>query len=160
MKNKKKWNFWEYIARLILKNRIIFILSIIILTIYLASYWKNVQFTFTEANLLPIDHPENIKYSTFKKLFGEEGNIISIGIKDSVFFSNKNQKLWNDLHSKLSSFKEIESILSTNNLIELINCSFVFNQFANFRNEPSYYYNNVCLLFGVFDNGIPNMLTP
>ena len=120
MKNKKKWNFWEYIARLILKNRIIFILSIIILTIYLASFWKNVQFTFTEANLLPIDHPENIKYSTFKKLFGEEGNIISIGIKDSVFFNNRNQKLWNDLHSKLSSFKEIKLILSTNNLIELI----------------------------------------
>ena len=119
MKNKQKWNFWEFISKLILKNRIIFILLIITSTIFLASHWKNVQFTFTEANLLPIDHPENIKYSSFKNYFGEEGNIISIGLKDSDFFNKKNQKLWNDLNYKLSNFKEIKSILSTNNLIEL-----------------------------------------
>ena len=70
MKNKQKWNFWEFISKLILKNRIIFILLIITSTIFLASHWKNVQFTFTEANLLPIDHPENIKYSSFKNYFG------------------------------------------------------------------------------------------
>ena len=76
MKNKQKWNFWEFISKLILKNRIIFILLIIALTIFFSSHWKNVQFTFTEANLLPADHPENIKYSSFKNYFGEEGNII------------------------------------------------------------------------------------
>ena len=119
MKNKQKWNFWEFISKLILKNRIIFILLIIALTIFFSSHWKNVQFTFTEANLLPADHPENIKYSSFKNYFGEEGNIISIGINDSIFLNKKNQKLWNDLNYKLSNFEEIESILSTNNLIEL-----------------------------------------
>ena len=119
MKNKQKWNFWEFISKLILKNRIIFILIIISLTIFFSSHWKNVQFTFTEANLLPADHPENIKYSSFKNYFGEEGNIISIGINDSIFLNKKNQQLWNDLNYKLSDFEEIESILSTNNLIEL-----------------------------------------
>ncbi len=120
MKKKKQSSFWESTARLILKNRIILLLSILALTIFLSTYWKNLQFTFTEANLLPDDHPENIKYSVFKNIFGEEGNIISIGIKDSLLFTEKNQKLWDNLNSKLASFKEVESILSTNNLIELI----------------------------------------
>ena len=119
MKNKQKWNFWEFISKLILKNRILFILLIIASTIFFSSHWRNVHFTFTEANLLPNDHPENIKYSSFKNYFGEEGNIISIGIKDSIFFNKKYQKLWNDLNYKLSNFEEIKSILSTNNLIEL-----------------------------------------
>ena len=119
MRNKEKWNFWEFVSILILKNRIVLILLIVLLTIFLASHWKNVKFTFTEANLLPIDHPENVKYSSFKNYFGEEGNIISIGLKDSVFFNEKIQKLWNNLNYELSEFKEIKSILSTNNLIEL-----------------------------------------
>ena len=119
MRNKEKWNFWEFVSILILKNRIVLILLIVLLTIFLAGHWKNVKFTFTEANLLPIDHPENIKYSSFKNYFGEEGNIISIGLKDSVFFNEKIQKLWNNLNYELSEFKEIKSILSTNNLIEL-----------------------------------------
>ena len=119
MRNKEKWNFWEFVSILILKNRIVLILLIVLLTIFLASHWKNVKFTFTEANLLPINHPENVKYSSFKNYFGEEGNIISIGLKDSVFFNEKIQKLWNNLNYELSEFKEIKSILSTNNLIEL-----------------------------------------
>jgi len=119
MRNKEKWNFWEFVSILILKNRIVLILLIVLLTIFLAGHWKNVKFTFTEANLLPIDHPENVKYSSFKNYFGEEGNIISIGLKDSVFFNEKIQKLWNNLNYELSEFKEIKSILSTNNLIEL-----------------------------------------
>ena len=119
MRNKEKWNFWEFVSILILKNRIVLILLIVLLTIFLASHWKNVKFTFTEANLLPIDHPENVKYSSFKNYFGEEGNIISIGLKDSIFFNEKIQKLWNNLNYELSEFKEIKSILSTNNLIEL-----------------------------------------
>tara|TARA_B100001996_G_scaffold72717_1_gene53391 strand:- start:54 stop:2357 length:2304 start_codon:yes stop_codon:yes gene_type:complete len=119
MRNKEKWNFWEFVSILILKNRIVLILLIVLLTIFLAGNWKNVKFTFTEANLLPIDHPENVKYSSFKNYFGEEGNIISIGLKDSVFFNEKIQKLWNNLNYELSEFKEIKSILSTNNLIEL-----------------------------------------
>ena len=119
MRNKEKWNFWEFVSILILKNRIVLILLIVLLTIFLAGNWKNVKFTFTEANLLPIDHPENVKYSSFKNYFGEEGNIISIGLKDSVFFNEKIQKLWNNLNYELSEFKEIKSIISTNNLIEL-----------------------------------------
>ena len=33
------------------------------------------QFTYTEANLLPDKHPENIIYKSFTNIFGEEGNI-------------------------------------------------------------------------------------
>ena len=39
------------------------------------------QFTFTEANLLPDNHPENVLYHSFTKTFGEEGNIIVMAFK-------------------------------------------------------------------------------
>jgi hypothetical protein len=45
------------------------------------------QFTFTEANLLPDSHPENILYKSFTEIFGEEGNVIVIALQDDLFFT-------------------------------------------------------------------------
>ena len=87
---RKKNTFWATVANLILRNRFLIIGGIILLTVFFGTQWKYMRFTFTEANLLPADHPENIKYSSFKNYFGEEGNIISIGINDSIFLNNEN----------------------------------------------------------------------
>ena len=56
----KESNIWSLIARLILRNRILILLGIICLTFFWSLQWKNMRFTFTEANLLPDNHPENI----------------------------------------------------------------------------------------------------
>ncbi len=37
--------------------------------------WKNIHFTYTEANLLPDDNIVNIEYNDFLNKFGEEGNL-------------------------------------------------------------------------------------
>jgi predicted RND superfamily exporter protein len=87
MKRKNKWSFWEAIARSILRNRIVLILLLFAVTVFWASHWDNMRFTFTEANLLPDNHPENITYNKFLSLFGEEGSVIVIAVKDSSFFT-------------------------------------------------------------------------
>jgi len=69
MKKKKQSNIWGLVARLILRNRIVILAVLIALTGFWASQWKYMQFTFTEANLLPDDHPENILYQSFVKTF-------------------------------------------------------------------------------------------
>ena len=50
---------------------------------------ENIRFTFTEANLLPDKHEENIRYKDFVKVFGEEGNLLVLAIKDNDFFLRK-----------------------------------------------------------------------
>ena len=54
--------FWAAIARIILKNRITIIILITIATIGLATQFKHMRFTYTEANLLPDDHEINQEY--------------------------------------------------------------------------------------------------
>ena len=87
MKKNNKSSVWSLVARLILRNRILILLGIISLTFYWSTQWKNMQFTFTEANLLPDNHPENILYNSFIKTFGEEGNVMVIAFQYSLFFT-------------------------------------------------------------------------
>ena len=101
MKQKITAGFWEFIAGIILRNRIVISIGIILLTLFLAMQWKNVGMTYNEANLLPKNHQANKDYTQFLNVFGEEGNLIVIGIKDNKFFTPKAYKAWNELMTNL-----------------------------------------------------------
>lgn len=109
-------NFWARVARFILKQRIPILLVLAVITIFMASKIKDIQFSHSEPNLLPEDHEENIKYDEFLKIFGEEGNIILIAVKDSAIFSAKNFNHWIDLSHKFDNFSEIDFSVSVGDI--------------------------------------------
>ena len=119
MKHTVNVGFWEQVARIILKNRITILIAIAILTIFLSLQWKNIEMTYTEANLLPKKHIVNQQYQDFLGKFGEEGNLIVIGFKDNTFFTPKAFTAWNELMTGLKSAKEVELVVSLNDLKKL-----------------------------------------
>ena len=119
MKKKIKVGFWEFIAGIILRNRIAISVGIILLTIFFALQWKNVGMTYKEANLLPKNHKANKDYTQFLNIFGEEGNLVVIGIKDNRFFTPKAYRAWNELMTHLKSHNEVELVVSLNDLKKL-----------------------------------------
>jgi predicted RND superfamily exporter protein len=119
MKKALKVGFWELIARIILKNRIAILVVILALTVFLGYQWKNLSMTYTEANLLPQKHIVNKQYQDFLNKFGEEGNLIVIGFKDKTFFTPKAYAAWNELMTGLKNSKEVELVVSLNDLKKL-----------------------------------------
>ena len=119
MKKTLKVGFWEYIARLILTNRITILIAIIVITIFLGFQWRNLSMTYTEANLLPKKHIVNQHYDDFLSKFGEEGNLIVIGFQDPNFFTPNAFSEWNELMSGLKSSKNVELIVSISDLKKL-----------------------------------------
>jgi predicted RND superfamily exporter protein len=119
MKKKIKVGFWEFIAGIVLRNRITILIIIGLFTIFLALQWKNIRFTFTEANLLPSNDIANIEYDAFIEKFGEEGNLIVIGVKDDAFFTPKAFVAWNKLMDDFKEQKEIDLVVSVSNIKKL-----------------------------------------
>ncbi|MGZ0016117.1 efflux RND transporter permease subunit [Yeosuana sp. AK3] len=113
-------DFWDIIARLILRNKIVILISLIGITVFFSMQWKNMRFTYTEANLLPDDHEVNITYNHFLKTFGEEGNLIVIGIKDSTLFTVEKLNAWNTLSDEFKAFDEVETVVSIKDLQKLV----------------------------------------
>ncbi|MFN3753050.1 efflux RND transporter permease subunit [Flavobacterium sp.] len=116
MKKKITVGFWEFIAGIVLRNRIAIISGIGLFTLFLALQWKNIHFTYTEANLLPDDHIVNQEYNTFLKEFGEEGNVMVIGSNDPRLFTPKIFKEWTKLTDELKNQPEIELVVSIDNI--------------------------------------------
>ena len=114
-----KWlstSFWDYIASRILRNRVFLLVLVLLFTIFMSFQWKNMRFTFTEANLLPDDHEVNIQYKSFLDKFGEEGNLVVLGFKDKNFFTEKNIKAWEKFVATIKKDKAVELTLSIEDL--------------------------------------------
>jgi hypothetical protein len=58
-----------------------------------------------EANLLPDNHIVNQEYNAFLDKFGEEGNLIVVGVKDDAF-SPKAFASWNKLMTEIKAQKK------------------------------------------------------
>ena len=112
--------FWEVIARLILRNKIFILIAIGLATVFFSLQWKHMRFTFTEANLLPDDHEVNLIYNNFLDVFGEEGNLIVFGVKDSSLFTVKKLNAWNKLADSFKGYDEVETVLSIKDLQKLV----------------------------------------
>lgn len=113
------FGFWNSIARLILRNRIIILLLIVATTVFFSTQWKNMRFSYTEANLLPDDHEDNIAYNEFLDKFGEEGNVVLLGVKDSTLFQPENFQAWKELTKKLEAYPAVDYAISVSNLQQL-----------------------------------------
>ena len=69
--------------------------------------------------MLPDDHQVNTAYNTFLDTFGEEGNLIIYGVKDSLLFSPSNFSTWNTLSKELGQAPEVDLTLSIGDLQKL-----------------------------------------
>ncbi len=77
------------------------------------------RFTYTEANMLPDDHEINQEYNEFLDKFGEEGNLIVYGVKDSLLFTPSHFNAWNKLSMELGTAPEVDLTLSVGDLQKL-----------------------------------------
>lgn len=114
-----KWfslGFWELIARVVLRNKIIMLLGVALFTAFMVTQWKHVKFSFTEANLLPADDPANVEYGEFLKKFGEEGNLVVIGTNGDSLFQPKIFASWSKMMKTLADTKEIDLVIDVDQL--------------------------------------------
>ncbi|MBO6880382.1 efflux RND transporter permease subunit [Winogradskyella sp.] len=112
--------FWEAVARLILRNKIFILITVIAATVFFSMQWKHMRFTNTEANMLPDDHEVNLSYNEFLEIFGEEGNLVVIGVKDSTLFTVKQLNAWNNLAESFKPYDEVETVISIKDLQKLV----------------------------------------
>lgn len=105
-------DFWSRVSRLILRNRYLVLILIGAFTAFLVTQMKYMKFSYTEANLLPENHEANIQYNRFLNIFGEEGNLIILGVKDSTVFTPQKFNAWNKLASSFDSLAEVDFTLS------------------------------------------------
>jgi len=113
-------DFWARVSRFILTRRYLILILIAGATYFLASQMQHMRFSYTEANLLPKNHPVNVQYDKFLEHFGEEGNIIIIATQDPTLFTPEKFNAWNDLTKIMNSYSEVEFTVGIGDIKKLV----------------------------------------
>ena len=111
---------WRIIARIILRQRWLLIAVIAILTVVMGYFARKTQLSYELAQMLPSSDTTFQEYIHFKNQFGEDGNVIVVGVTDPDFFKMEHFSAWYDLGSDIRSMDGIEEVVSVSRCINLI----------------------------------------
>ncbi|MBC8004271.1 MAG: MMPL family transporter [Verrucomicrobia bacterium] len=111
---------FEPISRFILKNRILLIVILALSTAFMAYKGKDVKLSYENSSLLPDRDSTKLEYLEFKKLFGEDGNVIVIGAVNPDIFTLDQFNAWADLGNTLGQVDGVREVLSISKAINLV----------------------------------------
>lgn len=111
---------FTYISRFILKHRTFLIILLALLTAFMGYKGKDAALSYENASLLPEKDSTRIEYLEFKKLFGEDGNVIVIGAVNPDLFTLTQFNAWNDLGSQIHEIDGVQEVVSISRGINLI----------------------------------------
>lgn len=103
---------WQHVARIILRNRITFMIVIGVLTIFMGYQASKVQMSYQQKSVLPSSDSTLVNYKHFSEEFGKEGNVIFYTIQDKDFWSLDHLKKWKALGDKLQNLKGVDALVS------------------------------------------------
>ncbi|RZL97236.1 MAG: RND transporter, partial [Pedobacter sp.] len=112
---------WYRLGQFILKNRIVLSIIVVAITVVMAFFASKVGLSYEFTRAIPTDHPAFQSYQQFKQKFGEDGNLVVIGIQNEKLFEtsffNAYAKLSKDL-KKIDGVDDVIGVASAINLVK------------------------------------------
>lgn len=85
---------------------------LVVITAFLGYKAKDVEMSFDFAKTVPSDDPDMMAFQEFKDLFGEDGNLVALGIKDSAVYTVENFKKLRTLSKELADLTGVNDVMS------------------------------------------------
>ena len=111
---------WSALAKFILKNRIILLISILLTTCYMTYRARQVKIAYSFTQFLPQTDSTSIGYENFKKQFGLDGTVMIVGMQTDSLFTNLDEfNDWYDLNYSIKGLHGIKEVVSAASLYKL-----------------------------------------
>jgi len=110
---------WTWVSRIILTYKKGLLLVVGLLTIVMVWFAMHLELSHDFAKVIPVSDPEYQEYLKFKSEFGEDGNVLIIGIESDKLFTTPVFKGLYVLTEDLKSFPGVENVVSLTHLFLL-----------------------------------------
>jgi len=122
---------WNSLARVILKYGYVWLAILLAATVFLGWQASKVKLSYEFSRAIPTDNPKYEEYQQFREKFGDDGNLLVIGIQTKDFFSENIFNDYNSLQKEIKKINGVESIISVPSAVNLLR-----NENENFDAVP------------------------
>ena len=110
---------WTFLVRFILRYRFYNLIAIFLLTAFMGYQASKVQMSYEFQEMLPSTDSTSIAYRNFKEVFGQDGSVMYIGIRDSNIFKLPEFNDFYDLTTSLKKIDGVQEIVSITRMFQL-----------------------------------------
>ncbi|WP_424962870.1 efflux RND transporter permease subunit [Ekhidna sp.] len=110
---------WSKLAHNILRFRVTLMVILALVTVFMGYKSQNIKWSYDLANIVPEKDPDMVYFKQFRKTFGEDGNIMALGVQDSAVYQLETFKKFSELTTELEEMEGIRNVLGLPNLQKL-----------------------------------------
>ena len=103
---------WNKIASAVLRYRVLLLVLLAAFTAFMGYHGSQIELSYQFAKAIPSDHPKLIEYEDYRKTFGEDGNLMVIGMQPKDIFDVGFFQRWYDLGDSLKAIDGVSAVLS------------------------------------------------
>lgn len=103
-----------------MRNRPGILIGVGLITIVMGWLATGVTMSYNSERMLPLNDPDYKQYEIFKKTFGEDGNVLVIGVTNPNMFRLDQFNAWFDLCTELKSIEGVQGVASITKAIDLV----------------------------------------
>ena len=111
---------WQRLGSFILRYRLALLISLAGVTGLMAYFASKVQLSYDFSRAIPVNNPKYIAYQEFKKQFGEDGNLLVIGIQTDQLFNEKLFNAYAALQRSIWKVKGVDDVISVPSAVNLV----------------------------------------
>jgi predicted RND superfamily exporter protein len=111
---------WQRLAKFVLKNRLLLLIILFAITALMAFFASKIKLSYEFSKAIPVNNSKYQDYLSFKEKFGDDGNVLVIGVQSNNFFQQKNFIAFRKLNEELKDVPFVEDVLSVANAVDLL----------------------------------------
>lgn len=113
-------SMWHRIASYIIRFRIFLLVSLLAITAIAGYIGSNVQLSYEFTNAIPKDNPKYQEYQNFRQQFGEDGNVMVVGLQTERFFEDAFFRDYVALVHHLEQIRGVAQVLAVPTAVNLV----------------------------------------
>jgi predicted RND superfamily exporter protein len=110
---------WQRLGAWVIKNRLALLIILFVTTGIMGFFASKVKLSYEFSKAIPTDNPKYVAYQAFKQRFGDDGNLLVIGIKTPQLFELNTFKAYQTLEKSLKKVSNVEDVLCIPSAINL-----------------------------------------
>lgn len=111
---------WHILANFILKNRIVLLVMLALLTGFMGYKASQVEMSYDFTNAIPTDNPKFQDFQYLHQTFGEDGTTVMIGIQTSEAFDPNFFNDYRVLSDKMATIPGVEAVLDISKAVKIV----------------------------------------
>jgi predicted RND superfamily exporter protein len=110
---------WQKLGHFILRFRVVLLVLLLLVTIGMGYLASKVELSYEFTRAIPLDNPKYQAYQQFRKQFGEDGNLLVLGIQTDRLFTLSTFNSYRALQQELKTIVGVEDIISVPSAVAL-----------------------------------------